>query len=350
MYVFQDLNYTSSKRHLQIYNGTYVVPYETPEVLINFIKLVQRGLHAQVRIVQTDKGMEFLNKTLHAYFVQEGIKHQTLTIRTPEQNGVVERRNCTLAEADRIMLSAAKVPLFFWAEAITRACLTQNRSLVIPRHEKTPSHIINGRKPSVKFFHIFGSFCYIVRDGKNLDKMKVKDHVSSDPVPQCPTMALEQDSLSPGLQSQQNFPQVAETVTTSNELDLLFVLLFDMNLLTGTSEYQHVVSKGLPLQTEPKNINEAMTDYAWIEAMQDELHKFDQLDVWKLVDKPLYKNVNNMKWLWKNKHDEENTIICNKGRLIAKRYNQLEGIDFEESFALVARLEAVIYSLRIDVR
>ncbi|GJV95206.1 retrovirus-related pol polyprotein from transposon TNT 1-94 [Tanacetum coccineum] len=84
------------------------------------------------------------------------------------------RRNRTLVEAARTMLSAAKVPLFFWAEAIATACFTQNRSLVIPRHEKTPYHIINARKPSVKFFHIFGSLCYIVRDGENLDKMKEK--------------------------------------------------------------------------------------------------------------------------------------------------------------------------------
>ncbi|GJY11906.1 retrovirus-related pol polyprotein from transposon TNT 1-94 [Tanacetum coccineum] len=123
--------------------------------------------------------------------------------------------------------------------AIATSCFTQNRSLVIPRHEKTPYHIINGRKQSVKFFHIFGTLCYIVRDGENLNKMKEKgdacmfvrystqsrayrvynkrtrvivetihvnfdelpqmasNHVSSDPVPQCPTMALEQDSLSP---------------------------------------------------------------------------------------------------------------------------------------------------------
>nr|GEW39382.1 Gag-Pol polyprotein [Tanacetum cinerariifolium] len=74
------------------------------------------------------------------------------------------------------MLSAAKVPLFFWAEAIATVCFTQNRSLVIPRREKTPYHIINDRKPSVKFFYIFGSVCYIVRDGENLDKMKEKDH------------------------------------------------------------------------------------------------------------------------------------------------------------------------------
>nr|GEW59815.1 retrovirus-related Pol polyprotein from transposon TNT 1-94 [Tanacetum cinerariifolium] len=94
--------------------------------------------------------------------------------RTPKQNGVVERRNRTLVEAARTMLSAAKVPLFFWAEAIVTACFTQNRSLVIPRHKKTPYHIINDRKPSVKFFHIFGSLCYFVRDGENLDKMKEK--------------------------------------------------------------------------------------------------------------------------------------------------------------------------------
>nr|GFC31573.1 hypothetical protein [Tanacetum cinerariifolium] len=112
--------------------------------------------------------------TLHAYFAAEWILHQTSVARTPEQNGVVERQNRTLVEAARTMLSAAKVPLFFWAEAIATTCFTQNRSLVIPRHEKTPYHIINDRKPSVKFFYIFGSLCYIVRDGENLDKMKEK--------------------------------------------------------------------------------------------------------------------------------------------------------------------------------
>nr|GEZ95175.1 hypothetical protein [Tanacetum cinerariifolium] len=147
---------------------------ETPEVLIDFLRLVQRGLQAQVRVVRTDNGTEILNQTLHAYFAAEGIHHQTSVARTPKQNGVVERRNRTLVEAARTMLSAAKVPLFFWAKAIATACFTQNCSLVIPRHEKTPYHIINNRKPSVKFYHNFGSLCYIVRDGENLDKMKDK--------------------------------------------------------------------------------------------------------------------------------------------------------------------------------
>nr|GEV29059.1 retrovirus-related Pol polyprotein from transposon TNT 1-94 [Tanacetum cinerariifolium] len=113
--------------------------------------------------------------TLNAFFKEEGIKHQTSTARTPEQNGVVERRNRTLVEAARTMLSASRLPLFFWAKAITTACYTQNRSIIIPTHGKTPYHIINDRKPSIKHLHIFCCICYITRDGENLDKMKEKE-------------------------------------------------------------------------------------------------------------------------------------------------------------------------------
>ncbi|GJY17058.1 gag-pol polyprotein [Tanacetum coccineum] len=92
---------------------------------------------------------------------------------------------------------------------------------------------------------------------------------------------------------------------------------------------------------EPKNIKEAMADSAWIKAMQDELHQFDRLKVWELVDKPFGKMVIKLKWLWKNKKDEDQTVIRNKVRLVAKGYAQEEGNDFEESFKPVARLEAV---------
>ncbi|GJT78423.1 retrovirus-related pol polyprotein from transposon TNT 1-94 [Tanacetum coccineum] len=94
-------------------------------------------------------------------------------------------------------------------------------------------------------------------------------------------------------------------------------------------------------RTKPKKYHEAMTDSVWIEVMQEKLQQFDRLDVWELVDRPLCKNVINMKWLWKNKRDEENTVIRNKARHVAKGYTQQEGINFEESFAPVARLEAV---------
>ncbi|GJY59317.1 retrovirus-related pol polyprotein from transposon TNT 1-94 [Tanacetum coccineum] len=109
---------------------------ETPEVLKDFLTVIQRNLQALVISVRTDRGTKFLNKTLHVFFKEEGIEHQTSTPRTPEQNGVFERQNRTLVEAARMMLSASKLPLFFWAEAIATACYTQNRSIIIPLHEK----------------------------------------------------------------------------------------------------------------------------------------------------------------------------------------------------------------------
>nr|GEV65773.1 retrovirus-related Pol polyprotein from transposon TNT 1-94 [Tanacetum cinerariifolium] len=164
----------------------------------------------------------------------------------------------------------------------------------------------------------------VTSDGENLDKMKEKgdacifvgystqsrayrmasDHVSSDLGPQCQRMALEHDSLSPDLQCQEKVPHITETVSTSNELDLLFSLMFD-ELLNGSSQLEsdgEMCMFALTVsQTKPKNIKEALGDSAWIESMQEELHQFDRLD----------------------------------------GYAQKEGVDFEESFTPVARLEVV---------
>ncbi|GKA14755.1 retrovirus-related pol polyprotein from transposon TNT 1-94 [Tanacetum coccineum] len=92
---------------------------------------------------------------------------------------------------------------------------------------------------------------------------------------------------------------------------------------------------------EPKNVKEAMTDPSWIESMQEELIQFKRLDVWVLVPPPDHIKPLTLKWLFKNKHDEENTVIRNKTRLVMRGYRQEEGIDFEESFAPVARMEAI---------
>nr|GEU48995.1 hypothetical protein [Tanacetum cinerariifolium] len=453
---------SSELRHHQLAVWTHFLrPIdETPQVLIDFLRLVQRGLHAQVRIVRTDKGTEFLNQTLHAYFAAEGILHQTSVARTPKQNGVVERQNRTLVEAARTMLSATKVPVFFWAEAIATSCFTQNLrdgENLDKIKEKRDACIFVGYSTQSRAYMVFNKRTRVIMETihVNFDELPqmASDHDSSDPVPECQRTALEHVSLSPGPPCQQNVTQADKTITTSNELDLLFSLMFD-ELLNGSSHvvskssavttanahnqrqqqnttslnnqttpdptcqvptqaptvtsnenipqaemivenaqvendefinilctpiqdrgetlsrhvdssnmytfYQHHPSEhrwtkdhpleqviGNPSQSvrtrhqlesdgemcmfaltmshiEPKNIKEAMADSAWIESMQEKLHQFDRLDVWELLDRPLCKNVINMKWLWKN-----------------KRYAQKEGVDFEESFAPVARLEAV---------
>ncbi|GJR62378.1 retrovirus-related pol polyprotein from transposon TNT 1-94 [Tanacetum coccineum] len=438
-------------------------------------------------------GTEFLNKTLHAYFKEEGIEHQNSTPRTPEQNDIVKRRNRTLVKASRTMLSTSKLPLFFWAEAIATACYTQIRSIIISKHEKTAYHIINDRKPSIKHLHIFGCICYLTRDGENLDKMKEKGdpcvmvgystqskgyrvynkrtqlivesvHIkfvefketasaknnTSGPVPQRQEMSIDNDTsdlITPSQQeldllfgllydefftagsssvnksspptdnsTQQDTQPTANTQSTStpvtpttnvnaeennndqaeNQVDnahvddnefynifsipvheevessSLFVDNSNMHTFYQPYQSEHRWTKDHPLSqvrgnpsklvqtrrklatdpkmcmfmltvsiVDPKNIKEAMADSAWIEAMQDELHQFDRIQVWELVDKPFGKTVIKLKWLWKNKKDEDQTVIRNKARLIAKGYAQEEGIDFEVSFASVARLEAV---------
>ncbi|GKC79817.1 retrovirus-related pol polyprotein from transposon TNT 1-94 [Tanacetum coccineum] len=412
------------------------------------------------------------------------------------------KRNRTLVEAARTMLSASKLPLFFWAEAIATACYTQNRSIIIPTHEKMAYHIINDKKPLIKHLYIFCCTCYLTRDGENLDKMKEKGdpcilvgystqskgycvynkrtrlivesiHLKFDEIKEMSETSVANDTSGlvsqrqkasdyensdPVPQLQNVSPSADTTIPSQQELDLLFGPLYDEFFNTGTSrvnksssptdnssqqdtepsmnihptiepstptnvhaeennddqaedtqfqqdeftnplctpvlelvessshnidnsnlhtfnqpqdsKYRWTKDRPLtqvhgnpskPVQTrrrlatdpemcmfaltmstaEPKNIKEAMADSAWIEAMQEELHQFDRLQVWELIDKPLGKNVIKLKWLWKNKKDEDQTVIRNKARLVAKGYAQEEGIDFEESFAPVSRLEAV---------
>nr|GEZ90092.1 hypothetical protein [Tanacetum cinerariifolium] len=173
--------------------------------------LVQRGLHAQVRIVRADKGREFLNKILHAYFSSEGILHQTSVARTPKQNSVVKRQNRTLVEAARTMLSAAKVPL--------------DDENLDKMKGKGDACIFVGYSTQPRAYRVFNKRTRVIVETihVNFDELPqmALDHVSSDPVPQY------------------------NTVTTSNELDMLFSSMFD-ELLNGSTQ---VVSKSFAVTT-----------------------------------------------------------------------------------------------------
>ncbi|GJZ16956.1 retrovirus-related pol polyprotein from transposon TNT 1-94 [Tanacetum coccineum] len=117
------------------------------------------------------------------------------------------------------------------------------------------------------------------------------------------------------------------------------------------SEHLSKWTKDHPLQNiivEPKTYKDALTQSCWIEAMQEELHEFERLEVWELVPRPDKVMVITLKWIYKVKLDELGGILKNKARLVASGYRQEEGIDFEKSFALVARLEAVRIFLAFD--
>ncbi|KAJ9546997.1 hypothetical protein OSB04_019540 [Centaurea solstitialis] len=111
----------------------------------------------QVRVIRSDNGTELKNSTIKDYLTSVGITHNFSAPRTPQQNGVVERKNRTLVEATRTMLNASGLPLTFWAKVVSTACYTQNRSLVVKRFEKTPYQLLYSKRPNIKFFHVVGA-------------------------------------------------------------------------------------------------------------------------------------------------------------------------------------------------
>ncbi|GJR62872.1 putative ribonuclease H-like domain-containing protein [Tanacetum coccineum] len=449
---------------------------EALAAIIKCIKNIQVRLKATVRNVRTDNGTEFVNQTLREWYENVGITHQTSVARTPQQNGVVERRNQTLVEAARTMLIFSKAPLFLWAEAINTACYTQNRSLIRHRYNKTPYELMQDKKPDLSFFHVFGSLCYPTNDHDDLGKFDAKAdigifvgyapakkafriynrrtriitetiHVTFD---ELTAMASEQFSSGPGLQYMT--PATSSTGLVSNPVsqqpcippirddwDRLFQPMFDeyfnpppiavspvqeaaapraevlaespvstsidqdapSTSIPSSQEQEHslIISQGFeespktptfhddplnespnedstshgsssnvrlihtPLEhigrwtkdhpitnvigdpshsvstrkqlhtdamwcyfdafltlVEPKNFKQAMTEPSWIDAMQEEIHEFERLEV---------------------KTNESGRVLKNKARLVAQGFRQEEGIDFEESFAPVARIEAI---------
>ncbi|XP_075489616.1 uncharacterized protein LOC142528449 [Primulina tabacum] len=120
-----------------------------------------------------------------------------------------------------------------------------------------------------------------------------------------------------------------------------------MGLVCMTSVYSQVSHSCFVSLIEPKNINEALKDEFWVDAMHDELEQFVRNDVWDLVPRPDNVNVIGTKWIFKNKTDESGIVVRNKARLVAQGYTQIEGIDFDETFAPVARIESVRLLLAI---
>ncbi|GJT31994.1 putative ribonuclease H-like domain-containing protein [Tanacetum coccineum] len=466
---------------------------EALDFIIKFLKMIQLRLKAPVRRIRTDNGIEFVNQTLREYYEKVDISHETSIARSPQQNGVTERRNRTLIKAARTMLIYAKALLFLWAKAVVIACYTQNYSIICLFHGKTPYELLHDKLPDLSFFYVFGALCYLTTNSENLGKLQPKAdiglfigyaptkkafqiynrctkriietiHVDFD---ELTAMASEHSNLKPTLHEMTpitissglvpNTPPSTPYVPPSrSDWDILFQLLFDellnpppsidpftpevidpnaevvapapaksigspssttvdqdapspkeyhdldvahMNnnpfvgipILENVSESsssdviptvvhtaapnsEHVikwtkdhtldniideletpVSTRLQLHeqalfcyydafltsVEPRTYKDALTQSCWIEAMQEELNEFERLEVWELVPRPDKVMVITLKLIYKVKLDELEGILKNKARLVARGYRQEEGIDFEESFTLVARLDAI---------
>nr|GEY87034.1 hypothetical protein [Tanacetum cinerariifolium] len=392
-------------------------------VIKNFLKKISVRLQAPVIIVRTDNETEFKNYVLKEYFNSVGITHETSAAITPQQNGFVERRNCTLVEAARTMLIFFHALLFLWAEAIATVCYTQNRSIIHRRFNKTPYELIQGRKSDISYLHVFWALCYQKNNREDIGKLGAKGDIgffigySANSVAyrvynrrtkkimkmmnitfdELSAMAFEQNSSRPGLQSMTSRQISSEleltyapsTITpqrpSERDLDILFELLHNEYLGGRQSEAPRAIPAASVLQNlqapttsmsfqdsapVPSNSLIAPVSSHNVDATPQQ-HAQQQRNLTLSTTASAADNVLNamfegdlfvnpfdgikpltLKWLFKNKHDEENTVIRNKTRLVMRGYRQEEGVDFEESFALngfsKGTIDLMLFTRRFD--
>ncbi|GJW08107.1 putative ribonuclease H-like domain-containing protein [Tanacetum coccineum] len=150
---------------------------ETSGILKNFITKIENLVDKKVKIIRCDNGTEFKSRVMNEFSEKKDIKREFSVARTPQQNGVAERRNRTLIEAARTMLADSKLPTTFWAEAINTACYVQNRVIIVKPHNKTPYELFRGRTYALSFMRPFGCHVTILN---TLDPLGKFDGKSDD--------------------------------------------------------------------------------------------------------------------------------------------------------------------------
>ncbi|GJX87727.1 retrovirus-related pol polyprotein from transposon TNT 1-94 [Tanacetum coccineum] len=323
-----------------------------------FSKKIQNKLGCTIVSIRTDYGRQFDNEVQFGEFCNaNGITHNFSAPRTPQSNEVVERKNRTL----------------------------QEMSMTISILGKTPYELLRGMKPTLDYFRVFGSKCFILNTkdyltkfdsksyegvflgysqnskayiilNKHTGKIKESLNVTFDETPPpSKTSSLVDDDLDEEEAIRATKMKNLENVVEDETLEIdeivnikesrnhpLENVLGNLNKRTLRSQAQNQSNFFCFISTiEPKNVNEALRDESWIVTMQEELNQFIANDVWELVLQPKNMTIIGTKWVFRNKLDENGVVSRNKARLVAQGYNQQEGIDYDETYAPVARLESI---------
>jgi hypothetical protein len=147
---------------------------EAKGIVKKFIRRVQNEFELKVKNIRSDNGSEFRNTQVEEFLDEEGIKHELSAPYTPQQNGIIERKNHTLIEVARTMLDEYKTPDSFWAEAINTACRAASRLYLHRYLNKAPYEIITGKNPSVHYLRVFGCKCFILNSKPKTSKFASK--------------------------------------------------------------------------------------------------------------------------------------------------------------------------------
>ena len=340
-------------------------------------KLIQNQKATSIVTIRSDHGGEFENELFSDFCSKNGIKHEFSVPRTPQQNGVVERKNRTLQECARTLLCESNLPKSFWAEAVSCACYILNRILLRPILNKTPFELFHDRIPKISYFRVFGCKCFILNTKDQLDKFDSKSdegifvgyslrskayrvfnkrtsvieeslNVTFDEtLSKNPVISLDDEIIDPlvdeieeiSIKENGNIlPKDFVEVRNHPHRDVIGNISDNVRTRSHFNLFTYIAFTST---FEPKNIKEALLDNSWINAMHDELNQFVRNKVWTLVPRPLDQSVVGTKWIFRNKLDENGNVVRNKARLVAQGYSQEEGIDYDETYAPVARLESI---------
>ncbi|CAL8085699.1 unnamed protein product [Prunus armeniaca] len=314
------------------------------EALICFIKfkaMVELQCGFKVKCLRSDRGGEFLSTEFSKLLESEGMQRQLSIAYTPQQNGVVERKNRTVVEMAKAMLHDKSMPYFLWAEAVHTAVYILNRSPAKALHNITPFEAYSGRKPGIGHLKVFGSLCYVHVPPERRQKLDAKSvkgvfvgYATCEKGyrvfdPSTKKLILSRDVIFYETKSW-NWKETSE-----NSVAVTYI--------PNQPPYDHTPLKWRNINdilaqcnlciVEPEKYEEAAQDKAWIKAMEEELSMIEKNETWELVDRPSDKQVIGVKWVFKTKLNLDGSVQKNKARLVAKGYVQKPGVDYNETFA-----------------
>ena len=352
---------------LSRYGYIYLMKHKSEafEKFKEFQNEAQNQLGKKIKFLRSDRGGEYMSHEFDDHLKSCGIVPQLTPPGTPQRNGVSERRNRTLLDMVRSMMSRTDLPLSFWGYCLETAAFTLNR---VPSKlvEKTPHEMWTGKKPSLSFLKIWGCEAFVKR--LQSDKLTAKSDKCIFVGYPRETLGyyfynreegkvfvarngvfLEKEFLSRGvsgstvqLEEIREEPASSESAKTLEVEPVVAAEPAAAPVLRRSARLQSVRDVLLLDSDEPANYLEAMVgsdSESWLGAMRSELKSMDENQVWNLVDLPDGARPVECKWVFKKKTDMDGNVSVYKACLVAKGFRQVQGVDYDETFSPVAMLK-----------
>ncbi|WVY91926.1 hypothetical protein V8G54_037440 [Vigna mungo] len=318
------------------------------ETFKKFKVMVKKETNKVIKTVRSDRGGEFTSAEFNKYCEEHGIKRFLTAPYSPQQNSVAERKNRTILDMVRCMLKGKNMPKKFWAEAVQCAVYVQNRCPHAKLGEKTPQEIWSGVKPNVSHLKVFDSVAYgqvpsqhrtkledrskkyiFIGYDKNSKAYKLFDPINKKVVVSRDVHVEEtKEWCWSNLVEKETSTEIFVPSTTKTTEMRSLQEIYD------TTNEVHVVC--LLADSENLSFEKAVQEEKWRTAMDKEINK-----TWELTDLPEGARPIGVKWVYKKKMNVEGEVERYKARLVVKGYRQKKGIDYDEVFAPVTRMESI---------